>query len=200
MQKRIRVNKKPDEIYGALAEKLFYIWKVQDSRDFDELERSARDLFQLLGYTKEESEFIANRVSVAHKFYAELDDRLPARIDGKAQKKEIRHFESKINELLDVFQHKNRRRLAKHHAKWWIYFFLQGRTQKIRYYLLAASHIFVEHCLKIGDVFPALQCSYYLVMAGYRGHNRRHEQTGIDFLTKYWKTYLENDPEKPLMF
>lgn len=193
-------RKKPDWLFHALAEKLYAIWMIQDQRDFGQLEAIAREMFALLGYTSEESDILAYRASTAYRFYGELDDKLPERIDKYAIEDVLNDFEIKIKRMLDVFHHKHRRRIAWHHAKWWVYIFLQGRTQKRRYFFWASSHIFLEHCIKIGSFFPALQCAYFLVMAGYIGHNQRREQVGIELLTKYWKAYLRSDPDRPLMF
>ena len=187
-----------------VAEHIANIWILHDKRAFRELNKQAKELAIFLKYNLKRSKALATYITEAYRLHAEIDEVITKEGFNKKQIPKIKQYERKIaNTMATIFKIAKTEKfesVAKHHAEWWMNFLLLNYTKnKIRYYPLILWHLFAEQWNKLGKLFPALNATYRLYLAGRYGHNRRDKKRMVKEFTKFWEIILKYD-KQPLMF
>lgn len=176
---------KKERILADLQSK---IWFLFDEKRFDELGSVASKLFSVLDFTRKKSIVAGKLVMNAHLFYekaCEEDKR------GNIEKKEyyfkkILEEQIKIRMLLgeDV-------RAAYYENKWWRYF-------QHKNYLGVFPYILLQEIIKYRGLNPLipLLSVFYLIKAGFAGHNERKRDVTAKYLEKYWEITLKHMKDK----
>ncbi len=181
-----------NEIFRAKEERLAdmhsKIWFFHDDRDFGKLEKSAVELFLTMDFPKKESINAGKHVMNAYIFY---DSAGISASEGDSKKREyflkkVLNEEIKIRKLLneDV-------RAAYYENKWW-------REFQNRNYLGVFPYILRQEMVKYkghNPIIPILNV-YYLIKAGFAGHNKRKRDVTARYLEKYWEITLKHMKDK----
>ncbi|MFZ3077943.1 MAG: hypothetical protein WA139_05780 [Candidatus Aenigmatarchaeota archaeon] len=164
------------------------IWFFHDERKFEKLEKSAIELFLAMNFPEKESAEAGKRVANAYIFY---DKAGMSAAEGHDEKREyflkkVLKEEIKIRTLLneDI-------RAAYCENRWWKEF--QNRN-----YLGVFPYILRQEMIKYrghNPLIPFLSV-YYLIKAGFTGHNKRNIDVAAQYLEKYWEITLKHMKDK----
>jgi len=158
------------------------IWFYHDKKEYSRLEKSAENLFRLLGFNKQKSKDAAFQVRKAYKFY----DLAVEKPNNK--EKFFRATLSSHQRVLMILEEKNFKVSAVLHTLWWKEFY-KKRALGI---IIIPWFIFLNHLFKFNklNIVPAISCSISLILAGLKGHNSRSKFLTKKFLTEYWEKML----------
>jgi hypothetical protein len=171
-----------------LADMHSKIWFYHDERNFEKLENSAVKLFLTLNFPKKESIKAGKHVANAYIFY----DKAGMSADEGSGKKRDYFLKKVLNEEIKIRNLLNEDvRAAYCENIWWKEF--QNRN-----YLGVFPYILRHEMVKYkghNPIIPFLSV-YYLIKAGFVGHNKRNRYITAHYLEKYWKITLKHMKDK----
>lgn len=171
------------------------IWWNDDERLHKKLENNAASLLISLGYDKKKAHNSANNIKQAYYLYGIADD---GKISGKKLNQIFDQIEKEHSIAWKKLGFNNYKKIAHYHTMWWNGFYLKSKYGELK----TIYYIFLEHVEKFGliNIIPSLKCSYYMIKAGYEGHNKNDEIVATEYLIKYWDIVFKQKLKNKVMY
>lgn len=178
-------------------------WLYHDTRQFDNLYKTAVSFLLNLGYDSEKSKEIALHIKRAYELHGEIDNIVFEKKLTKVNKDFINRYKHSIaqemNFAFKIAGFRNHEKLSYYHSSWWIDFSFTHISSNKLFYLKILWHLFILQLIKFGKLFPAICATHRLCLAGIYGHNERNKNRLIFELTEFWKIALKYDSH-PFLF
>jgi len=176
---------KKEEILADMHSK---IWFFHDERKFEKLEKSAVELFLALDFPRNNSIKAGKHVTNAYIFY----DKAGLSADKGYDKKRDYFLKKVLNEEIKIRNLLNEDvRAAYYENMWW-------REFQDRDYFGVFPNILRQEMVKYKGYNPLIPflSVYYLIKAGFAGHNKRKRDVTAKYLEKYWEITLKHMKDK----
>jgi hypothetical protein len=161
------------------------IYWQHDRCEFEELAQSAREIYDLLGYEKAETEIVGKLISDGYKLADQGES-----FQGINSEKEKQYYQQIELKLREVEKRLNYRiTIAFEQAQWW-YASRHKNWFKLIYYLFLTQW----KPLKISQKTLAFPLTFYLIKVGL-GHNKKNQLECEINAIKYWYLLLTNHCE-----
>jgi hypothetical protein len=179
------------------------LWICHDKRDFKKLQKNAVDLMLNLGYNKITSQKISVHIKKAYELHGVIDNKVfqnkSKTVNIQLINKQKKLVLSEMDKAFEIAGFENHKILSKYQCNWWFDFSYTHISKNKVWYVKILWHIFILQLIKFKKIFPAINATHKLCLAGIRGHNTRNNTILFNALTEYWEIVLKND-SKPFMF
>ena len=170
------MNTQLADTLGRLQAKIYWL---HDAEKFDELARTASNLYQLLGHSESLSNQVGDAISEAYQI---SDEAQIARFSGEPQK-ELKYYSEVQLQLAKVTQLLNLPvEIAGYQVQWW----MLSRHKNI---LAALGYILKQH--NNLSILDKAKLAYYSFQIGL-GHNQRNLAKCEKYAIHYWHLLLQS--------